>query len=59
MNKSVRTSTKVSLTELIFGTSVNHNDHFLTTPKSKTSKESHHEHIQEAQERIIMIVQEN
>ena len=62
MNTLVKSSTKVSPTELIHGTSVNHDDHFLATPKLTTSNESHHEHIKElinAQERIIKIAQDN
>ena len=62
MNTLVKTTTGVSPTELIFGSSVNHDDHFLKTPKSTTSNESHHEHIKslvEAQERTIKIAQEN
>ena len=59
MNTLVKTSTGVSPTELIFGTSVNQDYHFLTTPKMTTSNVSHHEHIKElvnAQERMIKLL---
>ena len=62
MNTLVKKSTGVSPNELIFATSVSHDDHFLTTPELKTSNESHHEHIKElveAQERIVKIAEEN
>ena len=62
MNTLVKTGRGISPTELIFATSVDHDDHFLTTPKMSRSDESHHEHIKElveAQERIIKIVKEN
>ena len=58
MNTLIKSSTGISPTELFFGTSVNHDEHFLTTPKLTTSNEFHHEHIKEsvnAQERIIII----
>ena len=62
MNTLVNTSTGVSPTELIFGLSVDHDNHFLKTTTSTTNNESHHEHIKslvEAQERIIKIAQDN
>ena len=62
MNKLVKTSTGVAPNELIFATSVNHDDHFLTTSELTISNESHHEHIKElveVREHIINIVQDN
>ena len=62
MNTQVKTSTGVSPTEINFGSSVNYDEHFLTTPRSTTRDEPPHEHIKdfmEIQERIIRIAQDN
>ena len=62
MNTQVKTSTGVSPTEMIFGSSINHNEHFLTPPGSTTRDEPPHEHIKdlmEIQERIIRIARDN
>ena len=58
----MKTITGVSPNELIFATSINLDDNFVTTPEFTSSNESHHEHIKElveAQEHIIKIAQTN
>ena len=61
MNTQVQSSTEVSPTEMIFGSSVNHDEHFLTTPGSTTRDEPPHEYIKDLmqiQERTIRIAQD-
>ena len=62
MNTQVKASIGVSPSELIFGNSVNHDDHFLTAPGPTRRDDPPHEHIKElmdAQERILEIAQRN
>ena len=61
MNTFIKSSIGVSPNELIFGTSINHDDHFLTIPELK-DKQTYHEHMINLtliQERILKIAVEN
>ena len=61
MNTFIKSSIGVSPNELIFGTSINHDDHFLTIPELK-DMQTYHEHIKnltEIQERILNIAVKN
>ena len=62
LNTSVKSTTKVTPTELIFGTSVNHDFQFLIKPESAKSDKTHHETINElliVQEKLIKIARNN
>ena len=62
LNTSVKSTTKVTPTELIFGTSVNHDSQFLRKPEPAESDKTHHEAINEllsVQEKLITIAQNN
>ena len=62
MNTQIKTTTGVSPTELIFGSSVNHDSQFLIKPNNTSSEDTHHQHVEElmlAQEKIIKIAQDN
>ena len=62
MNTQVKASIGISPTEMIFGNSVNHDDHFLTVPETTKRDDPPHEHIKElmaAQERILQIARRN
>jgi hypothetical protein len=62
LNTSVKSTTKVTPTELIFGTSVNHDFQFLKKPEPAQSDETHHETINKllvVQEKLIRIAQDN
>ena len=43
MNTQIKTTTGVSPTELIFGTSVNHDSQFLIKPNNTASEDTHHQ----------------
>lgn len=60
MNTQIKTTTGVSPTELIFGTSVNHDYQFLKTPIDTAPDDTHHQHVTElmlAQGKIMQIAQ--
>ena len=62
MNTQIKTTTGVSPTELIFGSSVNHDSQFLIKPNNTSSEDTNHQHVEElmlAQEKIIKIAQDN
>ena len=56
MRMLVKTTTRVSLTELIFRNNVNHDGYALTTPELTIR---HIKELAEDQDRMIMIAQEN
>ena len=47
MNTQIKTTTGVSPTELIFGSSVNHDSQFLIKPNNTSSEDTHHQHVEE------------
>ena len=58
----MKTTTKFTPNELIFGTSVNHDFQFLIKPESAKSDKTHHETINElliVQEKLIKIARDN
>ena len=61
LNTSVKSTTGVAPTELIYGNAINHDFQFLKKPESASSEKTHHEAIDElllVQEKLIKIAQD-